>query len=60
MKMNCIRLSATMQIDAENVSFLNMTYIQTFELFKNFLSTGCKPRFYADPYKTLNKNRFMV
>ena len=54
MKMSCIRLSAAVQIDAEDVSLLNMTYIsQTFELAGTSGTMGFKQWSYADPYKTL-------
>ena len=43
-----------MLIYAEDVSLLNMTYIYGHSSYSRiFGATGCKQRFYADPYKTL-------
>jgi len=54
MKMSCIRRSAAMIIDAEDVSLVNMTYIcQCSNNSGTSGTTGCKQRFYTDPYKTL-------
>ena len=54
MKMNCIRRSVAMQIDAEDVSLLKMTYICRYSNHSGtYGTTGCKQRFYADPYDAL-------
>ncbi len=48
------RRSVIMTIDAEHVSFLNMTYIFRHSSYsRTFKAAGCKQGFYVDPYKTL-------
>jgi len=59
--MSYVRLSVTMTIDAKHVSLLNMPYIsRSSNNSGTYGTTGCKQRSYADPYKTLNKKRFIA
>ena len=61
MKMNCIRLSATMQIDAEDVSLLNMTYISRYSSWQELLELwGLSSDLMLIHISRLNKKRFMV
>jgi len=50
-----------MQIDASQVSLPNMQYISRRSNYSGtYGAMGCKQRYYADPYKALNKNRFII
>jgi len=61
MKMSCIRLLATMQIDTEDVSLLNMTYISRYSSWQELLELwGLSSDLMLIHISRLNKKRFMV
>ena len=54
MKMSCIRRAETVKINADQESFLNMTYIsRCYNHTGTYGTMGCKQRSYPDPYKSL-------